>query len=140
MSIPGFDAWLDSAQGRHVLAWEQHLLDEALADIFGFNALQIGLPQYDFLRTNRIPLRQTGTKQEQADDHSPLPDPDRIVAKVLHPIAKMAQIKAEMENRHPDHGAAAQGVHGVKTHRCHGQGRGIKGVFHSDQTSEDKTP
>jgi len=65
MSIPGFEAWLDSAQGRHVMAWEQALLDETVADIFGFNALQIGLPQCDFLRTNRIPLRQmagdTGT-------------------------------------------------------------------------------
>ena len=33
--------------------------DEVVVDIFGFNALQIGLPQCDFLRANRIPLRQT---------------------------------------------------------------------------------
>ncbi len=26
--------------------------------MFGFNALQIGMPHFDFLRTNRIPLRQ----------------------------------------------------------------------------------
>lgn len=58
MSIPGLDAWLASAQGRYVLAWEQDKLDDAVADIFGFNALQIGLPQFDFLRANRIPLRQ----------------------------------------------------------------------------------
>ena len=30
--------------------------DGAVADVFGFNALQLGLPQYDFLRANRIPL------------------------------------------------------------------------------------
>jgi SAM-dependent methyltransferase len=58
MSIPGLDAWLNSVQGRYVLDWEQNNLDSIVADIFGFNALQIGLPQYDFLQANRIPLRQ----------------------------------------------------------------------------------
>lgn len=58
LSIPGLDAWLSSVQGRYVLDWEQRNLDCAVADIFGFNAVQIGLPQYDFLRANRIPLRQ----------------------------------------------------------------------------------
>jgi len=58
MSIPGLDRWLDTAQGRYVLNWEQAMLDNAVADVFGFNALQCGLPQYDFLRANRIPLRQ----------------------------------------------------------------------------------
>jgi SAM-dependent methyltransferase len=58
MSIPGLDAWLNSAQGRYILDWEQAQLDLAVVDIFGFNALQLGLPQYDFLRANRIPLRQ----------------------------------------------------------------------------------
>lgn len=58
MSIPGLDIWLDSEQGRYVLDWEQQTLDAAVSDIFGFNALQLGLPQHDFLRANRIPLRQ----------------------------------------------------------------------------------
>ena len=59
MSIPGLEAWLRSPQGRYVLGWEQAVLDEIVDGIFGFNALQIGLPQCDFLRANRIPLRQT---------------------------------------------------------------------------------
>jgi SAM-dependent methyltransferase len=58
MSIPGLDDWLSSDPGRYVLDWEQRQLDAAVADIFGFHALQIGLPQGDFLRANRIPLRQ----------------------------------------------------------------------------------
>lgn len=58
MSIPGLDLWLDSPLGRHVLNWEQRRLDDAVADVFGFNALQIGMPQCDFLRANRIALRQ----------------------------------------------------------------------------------
>ena len=60
MSIPGLDAWLASAPGRYVLDWEQRQLDGIVTDIFGFNALQLGLPQGDFLRANRIPLRQRG--------------------------------------------------------------------------------
>jgi SAM-dependent methyltransferase len=58
MSIPGLDRWLASLPGRHVLAWEQGQVDELVADVFGYHALQIGLPQADFLRANRIPLRQ----------------------------------------------------------------------------------
>jgi len=67
MSIPGVDAWLNSAQGRYILEWEQDRLDAAVADIFGFNALQLGLPACDFLRANRIPLRQTAGDCGQTD-------------------------------------------------------------------------
>jgi SAM-dependent methyltransferase len=58
MSIPGLDDWLETAQGRYVSEWESATVDSAIADVFGFNALQLGLPQSDFLRANRIPLRQ----------------------------------------------------------------------------------
>lgn len=58
MSIPGLADWLGTAQGQYVLGWEASRTDAAVADIFGFNALQLGLPQHDFLRANRIPLRQ----------------------------------------------------------------------------------
>ena len=58
LSIPGLDAWLESPIGRYVLDWEQTQVDALVTDIFGYNALQIGLPQLDFLRSNRIPLRQ----------------------------------------------------------------------------------
>lgn len=58
MSIPGLDDWLASPQGEYVLDWEQRKLDSAVADVFGFNAVQLGFPARDFLRANRIPLRQ----------------------------------------------------------------------------------
>mgnify|MGYP001764707741 CR=1 FL=1 len=58
MSIPGLESWLESAQGRYVLDWEGGRADAAVADVFGFNALQLGLPYHDFLRANRIPMRQ----------------------------------------------------------------------------------
>ena len=57
MSIPGLSAWLTTAQGRYVLDCEQARIDAAVSDVFGFNALQLGLPQIDFLRAllqNRV--------------------------------------------------------------------------------------
>ncbi|MDP1607556.1 MAG: methyltransferase domain-containing protein [Rhodocyclaceae bacterium] len=57
MAIPLFSDWLDTPQGQYVRAWEQRKLDLLVADIFGFNAVQVGFPQLDFLRTNRMPFR-----------------------------------------------------------------------------------
>ena len=58
MSIPGLERWLDSPPGRHVLGWEGARIDGIVADIFGYNALQLGMPELDLLRENRIPFRQ----------------------------------------------------------------------------------
>ena len=49
--------WLRSPLGRYVVDWESTQIDSEVADIFGFNAVQIGLPQQDFLRANRIAMR-----------------------------------------------------------------------------------
>lgn len=49
--------FLRSAPGRYALAWQQTHLDAAVADVFGYHALQLGLPEIDALRNNRMPLR-----------------------------------------------------------------------------------
>ncbi len=49
------ESWLASPHGHYVFDWEQGRLDQVVADIFGFNAVQIGLPCFDFLRCNRMP-------------------------------------------------------------------------------------
>jgi SAM-dependent methyltransferase len=49
--------WFTTPQGDYVLSREQAYFDRTVSDIFGFNALQIGLPEHDFLRTSRMPLR-----------------------------------------------------------------------------------
>jgi SAM-dependent methyltransferase len=63
--------WLDSTLGQYILNQEQLILDEAVANIFGFHALQLCLPGLDALRANRIPNRiRIGTSKEcqlQAD-------------------------------------------------------------------------
>jgi SAM-dependent methyltransferase len=58
MSIPGLSDWLKTPQGEYVIRWELARTDGVVSDIFGFNALQLGLPEIDFLRANRITLRQ----------------------------------------------------------------------------------
>ncbi|MBK6006533.1 class I SAM-dependent methyltransferase [Ramlibacter ginsenosidimutans] len=47
--------WFETPPGRYLLAWEQAEFDQAVADIFGYHALQMGLPGLDALRTNRMP-------------------------------------------------------------------------------------
>src|SRR5512139_3559516 len=49
--------WLETPRGNYVLAWERGQFDSAVEDVFGFNAVQIGLPGIDFLRESRIPLK-----------------------------------------------------------------------------------
>jgi SAM-dependent methyltransferase len=49
--------WLSTPQGAYVLGWELAQYDSAVEDVFGFRAVQVGLPEVDFLRQNRIPFR-----------------------------------------------------------------------------------
>lgn len=49
--------WLQTPPGRYLLDWEQGHLDRAVADTFGFHALQLGLPDLPALRANRMPHR-----------------------------------------------------------------------------------
>jgi SAM-dependent methyltransferase len=46
--------WLETEAGNYVRAWEQACLDALTVDIFGFNAVQIGLPQIQALQANRM--------------------------------------------------------------------------------------
>lgn len=50
-------AWLATPPGAYLLDWEQRHLDAEVADVFGFHALQLGLPALDALRHNRMPHR-----------------------------------------------------------------------------------
>lgn len=52
-----WEAWLASPPGQYVLSQEQQWFDKTVVDVFGFNAVQIGLPQLHSLRENRMPMR-----------------------------------------------------------------------------------
>jgi SAM-dependent methyltransferase len=64
--IIGLPEWLQTPPGRYLLSWEQAQFDLAVADLFGFNALQLGLPELDALRTNRMPHRWLALPEEDA--------------------------------------------------------------------------
>src|SRR5881628_2527368 len=49
--------WFETPKGGYVLAWERGQFDAAVEDVFGYNAVQLGLPGLDFLRESRIPLK-----------------------------------------------------------------------------------
>ena len=46
--------WFRSPLGKYLLEKEQAYLDDVTPDLFGFHALQLGLPEFDLLRANRI--------------------------------------------------------------------------------------
>ena len=55
--IIALGSWLESPAGRYIQAWEKARLDQLTADIFGFNAVQLGLPEIQGLEANRMPNR-----------------------------------------------------------------------------------
>ncbi|OYY42414.1 MAG: SAM-dependent methyltransferase [Gallionellales bacterium 35-53-114] len=55
--------WFATPQGQYVLTREQEIFDSSVADIFGFNAVQLGLPQQNLLRGSRIPLHIRAGKE-----------------------------------------------------------------------------
>lgn len=49
--------WWRTSLGRYLLALEQDYFDRAVADVFGYNAFQLGMVDQDLLGASRIPLR-----------------------------------------------------------------------------------
>ena len=66
--IIGLQDWMAGAPGQHLMAWERAQFDHAVADLFGYHALQLGLPSLRALATNRMPHRWLATQ----DEHMPL--------------------------------------------------------------------
>ena len=58
--IIGMHGWFQTPPGRYLLEWEREQLDQAVSDIFGFHALQLGLTEIDALSSNRMPHRWLG--------------------------------------------------------------------------------
>lgn len=49
--------WFETPLGQYLLEKERAYLDDVTPDIFGFHAVQVGLPGFDLLRENRITHR-----------------------------------------------------------------------------------
>lgn len=49
--------WLKTPAGQYLLDWEKAQFENVVADIFGYHALQLGLPGLNALQVSRIPHR-----------------------------------------------------------------------------------
>ena len=84
----GQQAWLATPLGQYLLAREQAYLDKTVADIFGYNAMQLGMPSVDLLRANRMPMRFTVDREPGAQvraDGAELPVAGASIDLVLLP-------------------------------------------------------
>jgi len=54
--------WLATPPGAYLLDWERAQTSRLVADVFGFHALQLGLPELDALAANRMPHRWLATE------------------------------------------------------------------------------
>jgi len=82
-SIIELAPWLQSPPGRYLLAWEQAQLDRTVADLFGFHALQLGLPDLEGLRANRMPHRWVASDSLRQPEPLPLPAVDEALSTLL---------------------------------------------------------
>ena len=99
-SIIELAAWLKTAPGRYLLGWEQARLDQEVADAFGFHALQLGLPELDGLRANRMPHRWVASDSMHAafsPPMAPLMSPPADVAISTRPMSDMPSLHCEFD-------------------------------------------
>lgn len=81
--------WLRTPAGRYLLRWELEQLDRAVADRFGFHAVQLGLPELDGLRANRMPHRWVTSELPYAVPEPidmPPPDADEGISTQSPPL------------------------------------------------------
>ncbi len=82
--------WFTTPLGCYQLAREQAFFDRTVADIFGFRAVQIGLPASPFLAQSRIAARWTVDLQPPAEvlaDPHWLPFPENSLDLIVLPHA-----------------------------------------------------
>ncbi|PJB41169.1 MAG: SAM-dependent methyltransferase [Comamonadaceae bacterium CG_4_9_14_3_um_filter_60_33] len=84
--------WMATPPGAYLLAWERAFMVGAVADVFGFHALQLGLPELDALAANRMPHRWLATETRHAKaafvtDFAALPFPSNSLDLVVLPHA-----------------------------------------------------
>ena len=66
--------WFETPPGRYLLDWERAEFDRAVADIFGYHAVQLGLPALDALAANRMPHKWLALSPGEAEGTERRPD------------------------------------------------------------------
>lgn len=75
MSAPiiDFQGWPHTPAGHYLLDWEAAQLDALVADMFGYHAIQLGLPALSALAHNRMPHRWLAAQESLAPPPTPAP-------------------------------------------------------------------
>lgn len=81
--------WLQGELGQYLCEREQEVFDRMVADVFGFNAVQVGMPELDLLRNCRIPFgfRAGGAQGDVDCTPEYLPLGEKCIDLVLLPHA-----------------------------------------------------
>jgi SAM-dependent methyltransferase len=102
--IINLQSWLATPPGQALQRWEQTQLDAAVADVFGYHALQLGMPQINALQANRMP-HQWRTDRELSEgvqlycDFEALPFPEASLDLVAMPHSLELSIDAHASLR-----------------------------------------
>jgi SAM-dependent methyltransferase len=88
--IINLEQWLATPPGQTLLHWEQRQLDAAVADVFGYHALQLGMPQINALQANRMPHQWRADARAHAStqlqcDFEALPFPETSLDLLVMP-------------------------------------------------------
>ena len=70
--IIGLQDFFQTPAGCYTLDWERQQLHEAVVDVFGYHALQLGCPELDGLGANRMPHRWLATTRSVAGKRAAL--------------------------------------------------------------------
>ena len=97
-AIIGLADWLETPAGQYLREWEQRQIEILVADVFGFHAVQLGLPKLTGLRANRMPHRWYAI------------DPGREDARDAAP-----RLAERTEDELPDHGVRRMNAEFVPT-------------------------
>ncbi|HMS26160.1 MAG TPA: methyltransferase domain-containing protein [Burkholderiaceae bacterium] len=73
--ILSIERWLRTPLGAYLKAWEQDQCDAIVSDLFGYHALQLGLPELQTLQSNRMPHRWLAVAHEPQNSE-PIPEAD----------------------------------------------------------------
>jgi len=82
--------WFNSNAGQYVQCKEQALYDQAVFDLFGFNAVQMGCLQMDLLRNSRIPNRYHASEFSTTDTADSTFEPQLSCCDDFLPFADMS--------------------------------------------------
>lgn len=137
-------AWFATPPGQYLLAWERERFAETVVDLFGYNAVQLGLPQLPALEANRMPQRWLAAPENQLQGQpegvalvthaAALPFPEQSIDLVLlphtlelsadpHAVLREVERVLRPEGRVVITGLNPASLWGLRQYRAHGLAR-----------------